>query len=685
MTATINPWPVAIFGVSLLRDLDARARREIAAAGSISRFAAGQYVYRASDASDALFVVVDGEVEVRDEGGLVVNRARSLDVLGHDAIVRVSSRRRRSAVCVTAATIARVPADVLARGLGRLGISVASDPRWSAIGRAAIADAIRSAPFAGRLSSFDLGALTGASQIVTVARGRAVYRSGEPATHAYFVAEGAVSPGEGEYVGSGALFGHELALARKARASDATALSSTWLLSIPRDVIESVALRNTGVFSAAVEPKMREPRNAHRLQTARSLLVIDQDACVRCGHCVSSCASAHDDGLPRFTRLGDVVMLPLGAASTPALLASSCHHCERAACVAECPTGAIERQPGGEVTIREDLCTGCGACVKACAWGNVSLVTKAARVVASKCDLCATRAAGPACVAACPVGAASRIDPSQLSEARERHAHEVAAAASASKDRAVVVATLLGSLATFASLTQASARASGAALAASSVVAASYVAVKRARLCFALKPAYRLHLVMGAVTLAAAAGHLRPRLAPGLNGALAIAVAGTLVTGAAGWAAFATIPRALTRIEPDVATGDDDAERSVIARSLLAALTGQSLALKTCFRDGLHRYAVAPLGWLALVLSRRTIAQERARIHAAAVASPGDIAGAAQGPLTELVRHSVSLRAMPARRALGGLLSAWLPVHVAFAVACSLLALLHVITELVYR
>jgi hypothetical protein len=36
-------------------------------------------------------------------------------------------------------------------------------------------------------------------------------------------------------------------------------------------------------------------------------------------------------------------------------------------------------------------------------------------------------------------------------------------------------------------------------------------------------------------------------------------------------------------------------------------------------------------------------------------------------------------------RALGALLSAWLPVHVAFAVACSLLALLHVIAELVYR
>src|SRR5256885_11881222 len=47
-------------------------------------------------------------------------------------------------------------------------------------------------------------------------------------------------------------------------------------------------------------------RDLYRLQVARSLLVIDLDSCVRCGHCASSCESLH--GQARLVRRGDTVV-----------------------------------------------------------------------------------------------------------------------------------------------------------------------------------------------------------------------------------------------------------------------------------------------------------------------------------------------------------------------------------------
>src|SRR5256885_16989886 len=79
-------------------------------------------------------------------------------------------------------------------------------------------------------------------------------------------------------------------------------------------------------------------RDLYRLQVARSLLVIDLDSCVRCGHCASSCESLH--GQARLVRRGDTVVTRLGGrAAGPLLLPTSCQHCENPACMIDCPTG----------------------------------------------------------------------------------------------------------------------------------------------------------------------------------------------------------------------------------------------------------------------------------------------------------------------------------------------------------
>ena len=108
----------------------------------------------------------------------------------------------------------------------------------------------------------------------------------------------------------------------------------------------------------------------------------------------------------------------------------------------DCPPNAIRRSPTGEVYINE-TCIGCGNCQKNCPYDVIRMVyeapkkpgllawllagigpgmgeqrdyqpTEAAKSKgkkAVKCDACISVAHGPACVKACPTGAAIRIGP----------------------------------------------------------------------------------------------------------------------------------------------------------------------------------------------------------------------------------------------------------------------------------
>jgi Fe-S-cluster-containing hydrogenase component 2 len=118
---------------------------------------------------------------------------------------------------------------------------------------------------------------------------------------------------------------------------------------------------------------------------------------------------------------------------------TACRHCDDPTCLM-CSVDGIVRLPSGEIKIVPENCIGCGSCAQRCPYGNISMHAvekqprgvlvslldflatgslreraleavdpKAARV-AVKCDLCAEYA-DYACVTACPVGAAFRIDP----------------------------------------------------------------------------------------------------------------------------------------------------------------------------------------------------------------------------------------------------------------------------------
>ena len=82
-----------------------------------------------------------------------------------------------------------------------------------------------------------------------------------------------------------------------------------------------------------------------------------------------------------------------------------CDHCEAHPCVAVCPHHAILAYSSGAVRLREDRCTGCGACLPACDRHAIRRVS--ALTVAVKCDGCLPRAGPPPCARACPHDALS--------------------------------------------------------------------------------------------------------------------------------------------------------------------------------------------------------------------------------------------------------------------------------------
>lgn len=155
------------------------------------------------------------------------------------------------------------------------------------------------------------------------------------------------------------------------------------------------------------------------------VLLIDTSICTDCNNCVDACGRRH--GYSRIERTG----LQLGNMLFP----SACRHCEDPVCLL-CSVNGIVREPDGEIRIVPDNCIGCGACAERCPYDNIQMHELAEQKegflsklfhkaqepsaderlkqrIAVKCDLCAGYDYY-ACVHACPVGAAMRVDPVEV-------------------------------------------------------------------------------------------------------------------------------------------------------------------------------------------------------------------------------------------------------------------------------
>ena len=172
------------------------------------------------------------------------------------------------------------------------------------------------------------------------------------------------------------------------------------------------------------------------LGEATDVLLIDESLCVRCDNCEKACAETHH-GVSRLNR-------EAGPTYATLHVPTSCRHCEHPHCMKDCPADAIHRAPNGEVFI-DDKCIGCGNCERNCPYGVIQMAAVPAEKPsllkwiffgrgngpgedksptglakrtgskhAVKCDMCKGIDGGPACVRACPTGAAIRVNPEQF-------------------------------------------------------------------------------------------------------------------------------------------------------------------------------------------------------------------------------------------------------------------------------
>ena len=147
---------------------------------------------------------------------------------------------------------------------------------------------------------------------------------------------------------------------------------------------------------------------------------VNLQRCIGCKTCQVACKDRHDlqQAGPRPRRVGtfecgtypDVDMFHLVV---------SCNHCERPACVAGCPTGALFKSDDGTVLHIDDRCVVCRNCMTVCPYGAPQFDEVENMIV--KCDGCkALRADGrnPVCVDACPMRA---IEFGDMDELRAKH------------------------------------------------------------------------------------------------------------------------------------------------------------------------------------------------------------------------------------------------------------------------
>lgn len=157
-------------------------------------------------------------------------------------------------------------------------------------------------------------------------------------------------------------------------------------------------------------------------------LVIDLDVCVGCQACVVACKEWNTSGAtapltdyqpygaePSGVWFNRVRHYEVGEYphSKTINFPMSCMHCEDAACVTVCPTGASYKRPeDGIVLVDQDKCMGCNYCSWACPYGARELDRASGTM--KKCTLCVDRIYDleipveerqPSCVLTCPAHA----------------------------------------------------------------------------------------------------------------------------------------------------------------------------------------------------------------------------------------------------------------------------------------
>jgi len=445
--------------------------RELLFDANVRRLSPGEVIYERGDFSNTVFLLLAGQVELERSPGELARQAGAREteidpiVLPPARLSRgqlfgigslISGRRREHATRATENSIViEIARGVMTRLLN-------SNEK---IREALTESFVRKLSLLQLLEPNERDQLVTAIERRTYKAGEIIYDQADAPDGLYFLLKGSVSISLNEnggvrildYAQAGRWLGGRGALAPESpRFFRTTSMGLTEAVFIPLSALEGLperypeikaVLGQAAAAAVSTAARRRMPRaedpltqlvGTTGLHEATDLLVIDESICIRCDNCEKACSATHEgvsrldrESGPTFlTREGPQIHLP-----------TACQHCENPKCMTDCPPDALRRDPHGEVYI-QDNCIGCGNCASNCPYdvikmvelessGTSGLLTRLLQrvlrgapdqkaelhKVAAKCDLCMnlTRPWGgepkAACVASCPTGAISRVDP----------------------------------------------------------------------------------------------------------------------------------------------------------------------------------------------------------------------------------------------------------------------------------
>ena len=440
--------------------------RELMLGSTVHVPKAGELVFKRNDYTNSFYTIFSGRVEIQIDDNDPAKRINLSMGQFFGEMGLLSGRRRTATVfagpdCVLIETPRR---DVL-----KLLSSV--DAAKAVVDQTFIVRAIQSG-FAPQATTAELLPIAAKSKLNRFRAGQVLFSEGDEADSLHLVRSGSVSVlraiGGREvvtsYVAAGNYVGEMGLLGNTRRSATVRATVATETISLNAETFGELLQRNPRLRQELEETVRQRVASNTRLQgqdhagelisfllkqglgEATDVLLIDEKLCVGCDNCERACAATHG-GTSRLDRAA-------GPTFANVHVPTSCRHCEDPHCMKDCPPDAIRRSPNGEVFVG-DNCIGCGNCERNCPYGVIHMSgpppeqpslmswlmfgadtesvygelrglgrehhhepssTGAPKAVkkAVKCDMCKGQDGGPACVRACPTGAALRVSPEEF-------------------------------------------------------------------------------------------------------------------------------------------------------------------------------------------------------------------------------------------------------------------------------
>lgn len=472
---SVDEWLEAFRGeVVILRELSPLQMRELMLDSSVAHFQPGEIIFNRNDTGNSMFAIAEGSVAVEvnpDDPSITVPIGQG-SIFGEVGLI--SGRRRGATIRAAEPTIA-----VEFTRSAALKLLATAPSANRAVNRISIERQLLQM-FGSGLTRDDVTELVDKSEVIEKRAGEFVIEEGADDKDIFIVRRGSMivekdiggQPVFLSYLPAGSYFGEMAVIDGSTRTASVKAAIKSEVIRIPGEPFLALLERNPRLRERAMSD-MASRREVNAFvesrkegfggvvdmysQTAQFLvdngvgeatdvLLIDEKLCIGCDNCEKACADSHD-GLSRLDR-------EAGRTYAHLHVPTSCRHCEHPHCMADCPPNAITRGPDGEVAI-DETCIGCGNCERNCPYGVIRMEPKpppkpsfskwllwgmgpgpgeapyswrkkkAEREgterpkVAIKCDMCSGISGGPACVRACPTGAAIRVAPEKfLSVAR---------------------------------------------------------------------------------------------------------------------------------------------------------------------------------------------------------------------------------------------------------------------------